>query len=68
MAGEKDRAKGTWDKAKWKAKETAGEVTDDEGLEAEGRKDQVKGGAEKAIGKFKDAGEKVKEGIEEATR
>jgi uncharacterized protein YjbJ (UPF0337 family) len=68
MAGEKDRAKGTWDKTKGMAKEAAGEVTDDERLETEGKEDQVKGGAEKAVGKFKDAGEKVKEGVEEATR
>jgi uncharacterized protein YjbJ (UPF0337 family) len=68
MAGERDRAEGTWDKTKGKVKEAAGKASNDRDLEAEGRRDQVKGGAEKAAGKVKDAAADVKKGIEDATR
>jgi uncharacterized protein YjbJ (UPF0337 family) len=67
MAGEKDRAEGTWDKAKGQVKEATGKATDDENLEAEGKKDQLKGGVKKAAGKVKDAGEDVKESVKNAT-
>ncbi len=40
MAGENDRAEGTWDKAKGAVKEAAGKATDNEDLEAEGKKDR----------------------------
>jgi uncharacterized protein YjbJ (UPF0337 family) len=40
---------------KGKAKETAGRVTDDEELEAEGRGDQVEGNLGQAAEKVKDA-------------
>ena len=66
MAGENDRAEGTWDKAKGAVKEAAGKATDNEDLEAEGKMDQAKGGVEKAVGKTKDAAHDVKEGVEDA--
>jgi len=66
MAGEDDRAEGTWDKAKGAVKEAAGKATDNEDLEAEGKMDQAKGGVEKGLGKTKDAAHDVKEGVEDA--
>jgi uncharacterized protein YjbJ (UPF0337 family) len=66
MAGENDRAEGTWDKAKGSVKEAAGKATHDEDLEAAGKTDQAKGGVEKAVGKAKDAAHDVKEGVEDA--
>ena len=66
MAGENDRAEGSWDKAKGDVKEAAGKATDNEDLEAEGKMDQAKGGVEKAAGKAKDAAHDVKEGVEDA--
>jgi uncharacterized protein YjbJ (UPF0337 family) len=55
MAGEKDKAKGTWNEAKGKAKKAIGDATDNRSLEAEGVFDQAKGKAQKAVGKGKDA-------------
>jgi uncharacterized protein YjbJ (UPF0337 family) len=49
-------------RAKGKAKEAAGDVTDNERLEREGRKDQAKGSANKAKGHVKDAAKSVKKG------
>lgn len=42
------------DELKGKAKETAGRVTDDEELEAEGQGDQTKGNLKQAAEKVKD--------------
>ncbi len=67
MAGEDDRAEGTWDKAKGQVKEAVGRATNDCDLEAEGKRDQVKGGVKKAAGKVKDAAEDVKESVKDAT-
>jgi uncharacterized protein YjbJ (UPF0337 family) len=66
MAGEDDRAQGTWDKAKGSVKEAAGKATDNEDLEAEGKVDKAKGGLEKAVGKAKGAAEDVKESVKDA--
>ena len=66
MAGEDDRAEGTWDKAKGSVKEAAGKATDNEDLEAEGKMDKAKGGAEKAVGKVKDAGHDATESVKDA--
>jgi uncharacterized protein YjbJ (UPF0337 family) len=60
-----DKAKGSMEHTKGKAKEAAGKLTDNERLEREGRKDQVKGDTRKAVGHVKDAGEKVKEGVKD---
>jgi uncharacterized protein YjbJ (UPF0337 family) len=43
------------DELKGKVKEGVGRATDDEGLEAEGRGDQVKGNLKQAAEKVKDA-------------
>lgn len=59
MAGEKERAKGTWNDAKGKVKEGVGDATDDRSLHAKGVVDQAKGKAQKAIGKGKDAVEEA---------
>ncbi|MGH2546035.1 MAG: CsbD family protein [Actinomycetota bacterium] len=37
MAGERDKAEGTWDEAKGAVKEKAGEATGDRTTEAEGK-------------------------------
>jgi uncharacterized protein YjbJ (UPF0337 family) len=66
MAGEKDKAEGTWDETKGKVKEKAGEATGDQSTEAEGKGDQAKGKVKKAKGDVKEAGEKVKDRINEA--
>ncbi|WP_119695725.1 CsbD family protein [Microbacterium halotolerans] len=49
-----DKMAAAADKAKGKAKETVGRMTDDERLEAEGKKDQAKG-------HLRDAAENVKD-------
>jgi uncharacterized protein YjbJ (UPF0337 family) len=64
--GTEDRARGTWDKAKGKVKETAGEATGDRDMEREGRMDQTKGAGKRALGNVKDAAGKVKEDVKDA--
>jgi uncharacterized protein YjbJ (UPF0337 family) len=61
-----DKTKGAVEHAKGTAKEAAGKVSGDEDLEREGRKDQLKGDAHKAVGHVKDAGSKLKEGVHDA--
>ncbi|MFW5955642.1 MAG: CsbD family protein [Rhodothermales bacterium] len=53
-----DKAEGTADKMKGKAKEAGGALTDDKSMRAEGQKDQLKGEGKKKVGKAK---EKLKE-------
>ena len=60
-----DKAKGSMEHTKGKAKEAAGKVTDDERLEREGRKDQVKGDARKAVGTSRTPGKKIKDGVKD---
>ncbi|MFD3515854.1 CsbD family protein [Streptomyces sp. NPDC058657] len=50
-----EKAQATAEQAKGKAKETAGRVTGNERLKAEGRGEQTKGDARKAKEKAKDA-------------
>src|SRR5215207_6560429 len=50
-----DKAKNKAEELKGQAKETAGRVTDDEDLEAEGQADQAKGDLKQAGEKVKDA-------------
>ncbi len=50
-----DKAKNTAQQAKGKLKETAGKVSGNDKLRAEGKADQVKGKVENAIGGLKDA-------------
>ncbi|MDD7834500.1 MULTISPECIES: CsbD family protein [Paenarthrobacter] len=52
--GADDKLENTGEKLGGKAKEAAGKLTDDKGLEAEGKGDQVKAD-------LKNAGEKVKD-------
>jgi uncharacterized protein YjbJ (UPF0337 family) len=52
--GRKEKGEGTLDKAKGKAKEAAGAVTDDKTKKEEGRSEQTKGGAKEKVGKAKD--------------
>lgn len=66
MGGTADRAEGTWDETKGKVKQKAGEVTDDESLQAEGYKDEAKGEGKQAMGKAKDKAEDAKERIKES--
>jgi uncharacterized protein YjbJ (UPF0337 family) len=51
---DKDRIKGSFDQAKGKVKETAGDVTGDNKLKGEGLGDQLKGKVENAVGSAKD--------------
>jgi uncharacterized protein YjbJ (UPF0337 family) len=53
---------------KGKVKEGAAKLTDDESLEAEGRRDQSKGSAKEALGNVKDAAGKAKETVKDALR
>ncbi|WP_022917416.1 CsbD family protein [Ruania albidiflava] len=53
--GTDDKIEHAAEGAAGKAKEAAGKVTDDERLEAEGRKDQVASDVKKAGDKIKDA-------------
>jgi uncharacterized protein YjbJ (UPF0337 family) len=53
-----DKADNKAEELKGKAKETVGDATDDEDLQAEGR-------AEKAKGSLKQAGEKVKDAFKD---
>jgi uncharacterized protein YjbJ (UPF0337 family) len=52
---DKDRISGAADQAKGAIKETAGKVTGDSKLQAEGTLDKAKGKVESAIGGVKDA-------------
>jgi uncharacterized protein YjbJ (UPF0337 family) len=51
---DKDRIKGSADQAKGAMKDTAGKVTGDQKLQAEGKADKVKGKIENAVGGAKD--------------
>jgi uncharacterized protein YjbJ (UPF0337 family) len=57
--GTDDKLRNKGEDLKGKAKETIGQATDDEELEAQGRADQTKSS-------LKDAGEKVKDAIKDA--
>ena len=52
---DKEHVKGAADKAKGAIKETAGKVTGNKGLEAEGKMDKAKGAVHSAVGDVKDA-------------
>jgi uncharacterized protein YjbJ (UPF0337 family) len=51
---------GTKDDLKGRAKEAAGDLTDDQGLKNEGKVDRATGKAKDAVG---DAGDKVKDAV-----
>jgi uncharacterized protein YjbJ (UPF0337 family) len=52
---DKDRIKGAGDQAKGAVKETAGKITGDAKLQAEGKADKLKGKLENAAGGARDA-------------
>ena len=58
---DREHVKGTADKAKGAVKETAGKVSGDKQLEAEGKLDKAKGQAHKVAGDVKDAARKATE-------
>ncbi|GAA1791938.1 CsbD family protein [Agromyces lapidis] len=58
--GTEDKMGNAAERMAGKAKEGVGKLTDDERLEAEGKADQVKADV-------KDAGEKVKDAVDDAT-
>ena len=59
-----NKAQGAWDQVKGKTKETVGDVTDNESMQASGKADQMKGKAQEkygdAQGKFDDVTDKLK--------
>ncbi len=48
-----DEVKGKWEKTKGTVKDKAGELTDDESLEAEGKAQRASGETQETWGKFK---------------
>jgi uncharacterized protein YjbJ (UPF0337 family) len=58
---DREHIKGATDKAKGAIKETAGKMTGDERLRAEGKLDKAKGAAHKAAGDIKESGRQMKE-------
>jgi uncharacterized protein YjbJ (UPF0337 family) len=56
---DKEHIKGAADKAKGAIKDTAGKVTGDKELQAEGKMDKAKGAAHSAAGDVKDAVKKA---------
>jgi uncharacterized protein YjbJ (UPF0337 family) len=66
-AGTGDKTEGKLDELKGKVKEGVGDLTDNRDLEAEGEVDQAKGKGKQAWGDVKNAGEKVKDAVKDAT-
>lgn len=58
-----DKAKHTAEDLAGKAKEGFGKLTDNERLESEGRMDQAKARAKKAVDDAKDAGRKIADDV-----
>jgi uncharacterized protein YjbJ (UPF0337 family) len=52
---DREHVKGTADKAKGAIKDTAGKMTGDTKMQAEGKLDKAKGAARKVVGVVKDA-------------
>ena len=67
-SGTRDRAEGTIDEVKGKAKQAWGDLTDDDQMKIEGMVDEVKGHAEKLMGDLKDKVDDLKEDVERSTR
>jgi uncharacterized protein YjbJ (UPF0337 family) len=55
MEMDREHVKGTVDKAKGAIKDTAGKMTGDTKMQAEGKLDKAKGAARKVVGDVKDA-------------
>ena len=60
---DKEHAKGAVDKAKGAVKDTVGDVTGNQKLQAEGKADKAEGAAHSAAGDVKDAGRKVADAV-----
>lgn len=58
---DKEHVKGAADKAKGAIKDTAGKISGDKELQAEGKMDKAKGAAHKTVGDAKDAARKATE-------
>lgn len=65
---DKDRIKGAAKQAKGAVKETAGKLTGDEKLKAEGKIDKVTGKAQSAVGGMKDAARDAQKKAERGSR
>lgn len=65
---DKDRIEGKMDDVKGRVKRQVGEWTGDEDMQTEGAADQVKGKAQNAFGKVKDAGKDAIEDLKEKGR
>ncbi len=61
---DREHVKGAADKAKGAVKDTAGKITGDKKLQAEGKFDKAKGAAHQTAGDVKDAARRAKEDIE----
>jgi uncharacterized protein YjbJ (UPF0337 family) len=61
---DREHVKGAADKVKGAVKDTAGKLTDDEKLQAEGKIDKAKGAAHNVAGDVKDATRRAKEDIQ----
>jgi uncharacterized protein YjbJ (UPF0337 family) len=58
-----DKARGGFDQAKGKVKETAGNLTGDDRMAQEGKLDQAKGKVERGMGDVKDAAGSLKDQV-----
>ena len=65
---DKDRVKGKMDEVAGRAKRQAGEWTGDTQSQGEGAAQEIKGRAENAWGKVKDAGRKMKRDMDHQDR
>lgn len=65
MSGTEDKVSGKLDEFKGKAKQAAGDLTDNEDLRDEGKRDEAKGEGKQFIGKVKDAVEDAKDAVED---
>jgi uncharacterized protein YjbJ (UPF0337 family) len=64
-AGTGDKTEGKVDELKCKVKDKVGDLTDDERLQAEGKKDRLKGKGKQAWGTVKNAGQDLKEDVKD---
>ena len=65
---DKEHVKGAADKAKGAIKDTAGKMTGDKSLQAEGKMDKAKGAAHQAAGDIKDSARRARSPDQSRTR
>ena len=63
-SGTRDRAEGTVEEMKGKAKQAWGDMTDDERAQAEGKVEEAKGKAQQAWGDLKDKADDLMDDID----